>query len=988
MFKRLLYCCISICFIFLNASAQDSTRQMGCGSNAAFFTSLKLTSPGPGAIVVPSFFPAAAIDTCGKIAVYYEDRRLALLPGGIAAGFADATLGATRRGTICAVMSYLQSVFDFSGLPDGGIRLFIDTTFAPTGYHAPTGHALRGEVGEGGPFYAHSASHAPIGGFVHDYILDPLHDPNPSGYHGYMQYNFDSSVTYPHRLGHIMDEPRPLDINNGLDTPSACFIDLYSTALHLSSHCLGFASLRDPSLYHIDTTLVGHPVITDDITLLDTSLHAIADPHVTATPFAPGYILPIGALPSLETAIGRLWVNGQLPPHNFPVFWPSFAHLDIYNYEYSARLAQGDFQEYVMGFFSFPGKMRRTYSKGDLEVFHNIIGLPFNPTAFTSSGPGAQYYTNSTPYSDKMRSFAYSKIIDSANFAERVSADDTMTNNTGRSIVINLNALADLHDADGDSIFVLPGSIAGIRGCGNGGNNHAQLSINANNTIITYTPRANFYGRAQFGVNITDKKETGAYVLFTFDVFKGNRVTVTTGDELVLNGNFEEGSEVKTDSAIDVNNSTNLTDYTQPGRVRRGFHFSDAHPYDCYTSKDWGAMIRHSYVECGFVPYTFGYPLNSFPHTGINILRLASPNSFPESKPKDTAGNRYLPLGHPGALFNLGDSMRQCHTYVLKFDVRHTYKDSAGYAYASTPGVTLGFTQSKFLFDPVTVGSDDLGLTHFIQKSNKFKTTRLTDTAWTEVVIPFTYCSDTPSNVFYLNLSDAFFNDNLFPTYLIDNVSIKEQAIERPPLAITTTATSSCTKLLDAGERTSSCSGTYAWRVKGNPTILATGQTYEVDPQFTTRYIVTVTDACYTDSAEIMVDPCRCLPGFVFGGQPYTTLSGTLPSTSYSSGYYYIPSSITIASNTSFTGAKVLIAPGVTITVNNDVKLTLDSSHLFACPDTNMLWNGIVLASGSSSSARIEVRNNTLIEDAVTAISANAPKHGMDTIIVTSNVYF
>jgi hypothetical protein len=101
-----------------------------------------------------------------------------------------------------------------------------------------------------------------------------------------------------------------------------------------------------------------------------------------------------------------------------------------------------------------------------------------------------------------------------------------------------------------------------------------------------------------------------------------------------------------------------------------------------------------------------------------------------------------------------------------------------------------------------------------------------------------------------------------------------------------------------------------------------------------------------------------------------------LPTPLYPSANYFLTNDITITSNATFTGANILIAPGVKITVSENVKLVLDACHLFTCPSDNQMWKGIVLASNPSAgiSGRIEVRNNTLIEDANIAIAAIDPQ--------------
>lgn len=79
-----------------------------------------------------SDYPSSAQFDCGKFKVFYAD----LLPGAPAGGFADPALGATRRSTLCAVLNYVESVFDLSNVPDHSIRIEVEpswiTTLNPT----------------------------------------------------------------------------------------------------------------------------------------------------------------------------------------------------------------------------------------------------------------------------------------------------------------------------------------------------------------------------------------------------------------------------------------------------------------------------------------------------------------------------------------------------------------------------------------------------------------------------------------------------------------------------------------------------------------------------------------------------------------------------------------------------------------------------------------------------------------------------------------
>ncbi|MCW3120595.1 MAG: Conserved repeat domain protein [Flavipsychrobacter sp.] len=96
-------------------------------------------------------------------------------------------------------------------------------------------------------------------------------------------------------------------------------------------------------------------------------------------------------------------------------------------------------------------------------------------------------------------------------------------------------------------------------------------------------------------------------------------------------------------------------------------------------------------------------------------------------------------------------------------------------------------------------------------------------------------------------------------------------------------------------------------------------------------------------------------------------------------GNYYINHPLTVTSATTFLGCKIVMAPGITITVSSTAKLTIISSHLFCCyPD---MWQGIVLSTSSllgppGASGQLEIMDNgitTLIEDAMVAVDIPSP---------------
>ncbi len=133
-----------------------------------------------------------------------------------------------------------------------------------------------------------------------------------------------------------------------------------------------------------------------------------------------------------------------------------------------------------------------------------------------------------------------------------------------------------------------------------------------------------------------------------------------------------------------------------------------------------------------------------------------------------------------------------------------------------------------------------------------------------------------------------------------------------------------------------------------------------------------------------------CSPCHVFSGASYTPIgSGGVISTSYGPGNYYIASSVTITGTDTFTDAIVLIAPGVTVSVNPTATLTLAGCHLRSCGG---MWQGIVLDSSGALTGTVVLTgdaagNSTLIEDAINAVYVQNPQSPA-TFITSNNTIF
>jgi len=167
----------------------------------------------------------------------------------------------------------------------------------------------------------------------------------------------------------------------------------------------------------------------------------------------------------------------------------------------------------------------------------------------------------------------------------------------------------------------------------------------------------------------------------------------------------------------------------------------------------------------------------------------------------------------------------------------------------------------------------------------------------------------------------------------------------------------------------SNCSSTSTVICVGDPVIMgassSTAISYTWDPGVSTDnpitvtptgignniYTVTASDGLCTSTATTNVVVTNCT----------ATLTRLPNAGTFTSGNFYVPSSFTCG-NLSLTGCNVSVAPGATITVPNNVTLTINNTHINAV--SNSMWQGIVVLPG----ATINVSNNAMIEDAVVAI--------------------
>lgn len=844
MYKKLLYGIAAITALFHSIGAEAQSKglpfpkeykvpdsltkgnKLICGHTKEYVakhiidTSIH-TGGSSTSYVLPAFFPASAIVTCGKVKLYFEDQAV-----GSNEGF-DAPLGVglARRNLMCDVVTYIQSVFDFSAVPTGQyVRILVDTSYTPTYFPAPTGIPYYAKASA---FYPSSTTPIITNGFLHSFVTSGI-DPVVGDYHALVQVNFDKTAGSP-----------TLNYYVGTGAVGSCMIDLYSTLLHEITHTLGWSSFIENTYMTGASSTSGGKLFTS----IDTSVCKTNDPHITPAIFSTLVHYYSSGTISPYTSMFP-WINSKQPPYNHPVdrrFGATFSHLDdnLNSFSQRQRVSPGNQQEYVMGPFGIPGVSRRTYTKGEVESLHNILGYPYK-----SSYSG--YTTNSVPWSSKMTSPEYNKVYDVymlTAYHERLTSDFSITNDSSTSLTINLFSDTSLHDADGDTIRVVPNSIVNFSGCGSGGNNHNSLSVSADGRSITYTPRHNFYGRAQFGIDVTDGKEIGCFQLYTIDVIKGNNVSIPKGTNLVLNGDFEEGTELKRHGTEEsINNTPVQKEFLQEGKLG-GAILSDCHPYNVYSRlfafyPGSGAIVTNNYDSCHtstMFPYSYGSIFYSAPYYSLGGLIHPSPVS----------GQRYMPIHIGGSIYSLlGDDVKNCNKYILEFDALI----SAGVDSADVP-IRVGLSNKIDFKDFDFNFHSNPKLLYEITPA---KTVSIGST-WQHITIPFTYCNDVNSNVLFINPLPAYIY------FMIENISLKEDTTLMT-VAISDTAFLPCTntkltpKIING--TLNACGATkfeYLWTANG--TTFSTDSIVYVTPYISTTYVVQVTNGCQIARDTIVLSP-------------------------------------------------------------------------------------------------------------------------------------
>ena len=745
-------------------------------------------------------FPSNAQITCGAIRVTFMD-----VYNGTGSGFDDPILGATRRNCVCSAMSYIQSVITFPATINASNP--VDILFLPS-LNNPASNIL----GSASPMFPSSFFAGTPGyysGYVYDYITTGINPAPANTEHGQITMNFGQVYSYCS------------------PTIGNCEYDFESVVIHEMTHLLGIGSMmtQNSSTLLLESAQAPN-VFTewDNLYLYFLDAGGTFNKMVDITTFsANGGINPV--LPANMFASGlvnadRIWLtNSPLINHtNQPVdsrviftSGTTMSHLDE-TFVTRTSASPGYSPNYVMNGYLNIDRFKNLLTKEELRILDglgytiNTTNVPdYSNTPPSLNGNVIEHYFYNYGFPDYPIPAGNSNLIISTTNCNPVTINLSNNTITNGSTTHTLG----FFDIDSDPISVFDGQLFNLRGCGNGGNNNNQLVLNGSNDIITYTPRINFIGRAQFAFHLTDGKDRGSYVVITIDVNQDN--CFNNGTEHVINGNFEEGMLVR---SIAIPNATVTSDNVDVVNHYIQNRFCDGQNY--FGSGWQDQVVENSYKIC-----EFGNQILSFPSPGLAEL-------------PPLTGDRYT---HYGNIENfhqrLAPSLVSCGNYVLEADFSFNLFAPIGTV------TTIPFTLRN------TINGANL-------YSNSITLTHTGSGIWHHVMIPISYSNLTPANY-------VFFEDPAVTFTLIDNLSIYDDPsnpINSPTITITSPNTTICSG--SSSTLTASGASTYVWTDISGSTILSTTSSLTVSPTTTTTYLVTGTDAggCTgTASITVTVNP-------------------------------------------------------------------------------------------------------------------------------------
>ena len=776
----------------------------------------------------------------GRIQLYFED-----VADNLNYGFDDPGNGQYYRDIAVCAYEYIESVIDLSSIDPltDPIKIYFESSDLTTANPYPDQPSFPNGQSSGLAFanilYDENfinTSSLPVqfsGGFLYDHIINGT---NPTA----VNYQYDGIIAV-----NLQSFPFTTSCTNVVPI---CTYDLFSVILHETTHLLGFASSVVCTQQLLSSEVYPYsPDYAISSCINSNRFSKYDELFLYSYSVSLGFtkLVSSGGINSIFTGINEIsnnsfWIfnnafNG-IDKTNLPIYsgnkYSGGSNLHHLDNSYRCRTYQSP--QFVPDYIMCPaGKPERhyLYTLQEISVLQGM-GYTINPTfnIIINNTPqqrilndlnnipprttAAVINPSSNPALDYNSNFSYLLLTNTP-----PGYNTTLQNNTGSQLTIDLTNPSLYYftdDNSGDQISVYPGSLVNIRGCGNGGNNHACLSMPDNQHII-FTPRNNFVGRAQFGFNLYDGIEMGAFVVITINVTYGS--AVNNGSELVLNGTVEEGTEVKT-----------LSDENKPDNYI-GYMSSAKYP-DC-TNYSSIYLIRDSYRYCFELPCHYGYGPNTvIMYGGYSdwIFGATYPCGEPESNPP-YPNDRYLHLNN-SYNFYLSQPLQCGYTYNLSIDMAI---DHLAPGQNATPDFYF-----KYGFGN-NISTTNLTEAPFIDQSTPNYDT------WLPFNTSFVYNGPANNNVLSFQLSPHPLTE-WYDSYLLDNISLLLVS------TIPTVVDAGSDVTISAGQTTtlnatpSFTNTVYSWSNGGNTASI------QVSPVVTTTYTVSVTICGVTLTDNVTVN--------------------------------------------------------------------------------------------------------------------------------------
>ncbi len=649
--KKLIYL-FTLVLISMAGKAQtnnmnyDSLSIRFCGSSPRFADSIARFSLNRNPLTI--YTPAATL-VCGHFTLYFDD-----IQGSNTVGFNDATYGLSRRNCLCSTLQYIETVLDiqttdqieievgWSTNNNGSTFLAQASPYFPSGYLSNTP----------GVYVPLSLQHIMSGS-----------DPDASQFDGMIVYNF--STAHP--------------LSNDCSTLPNCTnvsYDLATVSLHELTHALGFLSLMGEDSNH---NLVGSGISPYMFTTFDDKFL-----YYGSTPLVPGTLtkLMVGgmlnsALPTLLNiaSSNQIWLlDGSPDFNNQPIFsrspyqlGTSLSHFEVSNSVGRNFDSPGFVPDYVMGPSLSTWQTRREYSAQDVRAL-NILGYNIKTTSplyacinnhipFTI-GP---IYSINHNYPDDPIGFGINpNLVKQTYQGSAINCNHPITIDLGSELL----ALHDQDNGDPIKVYYDPNTsmynIWNIRGCSDGGNNYNQLTISpgmgANGSDkITFTPRNDFWGLAQFGFQLYDGKEKGTRAIYS--IYVGNGTCYSPGSNLIMNGDMEIGTELKVNGDVNHYFDYLSESYNPIAPSPDTWHWYDIDGFYHFLGGTSDGYVKDSY-SCNFGEVSYSY----------------SPGSTPAAA-NGTSGtsyglNRYIGKINSEQIYTTTtEPLLACHSYNLEFDM-------------------------------------------------------------------------------------------------------------------------------------------------------------------------------------------------------------------------------------------------------------------------------------------------------------------------------